>query len=352
MVEIMTDDKQETRMKLSCTQCGKISSQPQNLQTHMVICGVKKAPKPKGNQNKVTVSDHKCEPCDKYFFDKHQMTGHNRRQHQQIFQTGNNVITTYTPEINKAKTKKKKKFYCDICDAVLSRAINITHMKTHFDRSECCKHCNLSFMSSLATKKHMLKSHTKIAVSCEVCLKEFPRMKDNKSHFKRVHCLETFKCSKCYRIFKLKWNFEMHKKMCESIKDPKPFGQLTGNGRRKRLKEILRVISCKYIFKKFDKRRDFSFYNSLQEISMEEKKGFQDNIAANFHIIGEATEKEVLTVNHVIDLFRERWIDVNASSLDLECEYCGEQAKSKNEIQLHENKCHPTQISARQESKR
>ena len=307
--------------------------------------------KPKGKQRKVMFSDPKCEPCNKYFFDKHQMTGHTIKHHKQIVPTSNNGITTFTPKINKVKAKKKKKFFCDTCDAVLSKTINIQHNKTHFARSECCKHCNLTFMSSLAIKKHMLETHTKIALSCEICLKEFPRMKDNRSHFKRVHCLESFSCSGCYRIFKLKWNFEMHKKKCESIKDPKPFGKLTGNGRKKRLQEILRVISSKYIFKKFNKRRDICFYNSLQEISLEERKGFQEKIAANFHTIGEATDKEILTVNDVINMFRDRLIYVNGTSLDLECEYCGEQANSKDEIQLHEKKFHPTQIYARQENK-
>ena len=79
-------------------------------------------------------------------------------------------------------------------------------------------------------------------------------------------------------------------------------------------------------------------------MSLNERKLLIKKMSENFHIIEEVTGKKLVTVEDIINLFGEGLIKNYVTSSDVECNFCGEEAKHESDLQKHKEKLHPSQV--------
>lgn len=310
-----------------CSQCGSRWSRRYYLERHQPRCG-------RTTRRKVTFSDHKCPSCDKYFINKSTFTKHVTHFHDFI-----------VPSIKSMLRNTREIISCDHCSQVFRKKSNLTkHMKIHnaqLDENklislEICKHCQLTFASRNALGKHLKHKHADKSLhwQCDICEKIFSNRKNHLQH-KRVHQSGSFMCPDCKRIYKFRRNMVLHrKKKCSSIK-MKPWDQINRKSKRRRMQFILKNINNCDI--PMDLNNKLCIYKSLLAMSEDEKDIFQDLIYENSLLCVESKGKELMTVEDVIDKVREQWTE-------LECQYCGEDARNIADLQKHLAQFHPSQV--------
>lgn len=305
----------------------------------------------KEEENKPDISllkQYMCHTCDNAYLTKRKLRDHNRYKHGEL-SSCNHCIKTFS---SKKKLEchvqtvhdKVIRFKCSQCEkGFISSFALKRHNMTHVGTNETCQHCHVTFLSSRGLGKHISQSHKDKVFFCKDCNKVFKNRKAKTSHYKRVHC-ESVMCPECNKTFKLNHNFEIHKLICGNRKAPKPWIELTKIGKRKRMNKIIHVISGKATYARLNKKKITSLCCSLEAMSHNERRIFEKKMSENIHIIEEVTGKKLLTVEDIIHLFGEGLINVDVTSSEVECNYCGEEAQHETDLQKHKERLHPSQV--------
>ena len=153
-------------------------------------------------------------------------------------------------------------------------------------------------------------------------------------------------CPDCDKTYKFNQNFEIHKTRCVNIKALRPWFELTENGKRKRMNEILHAIRKRNIHSVLNKYKAKCFYLSILAMSLNERTIFQKKISKRLQLVEDVTGQTGFAVEDIIQLFSDGWLGVDITSSEVECNYCGEEFNKKSDIQDHIVKHHPISYRA------
>ena len=130
---------------------------------------------------------------------------------------------------------------------------------------------------------------------CDKCEKKFVSKTAQKQHKSRSHKDTVFVCHKCGSKFSMKHNMLAHLKKCKEgeVKKPKPYSELSANGKKKRNKEILKKFNLETL-----------------EMSQEEKRRLFRAMVAGCPEVLETYRSNPLSADDVLDIIR----DVNLSN--------------------------------------
>ena len=334
----------ENIIKVSCMKCGKGFVRVFDMYRHRVKCSVKTFSK---SHKKYAGLNSKCESCRINFIDEKILETHIQTKHKLSVQIGEGINTALFNEINTNEPIKiVPKFYCDPCSEIFGSFNDLDqHNKIHLGSMEECNYCLFKFISPRKLEGHMRKSHPDIAFKCQSCQKEFFNIGDKNRHYKRVHC-ESVICPDCDKTYKFNQNFEIHKTRCVNIKALRPWFELTENGKRKRMNEILHAIRKRNIHSVLNKYKAKCFYLSILAMSLNERTIFQKKISKRLQLVEDVTGQTGFAVEDIIQLFSDGWLGVDITSSEVECDYCGEEFNKKSDIQDHIVKHHPISYRA------
>lgn len=112
--------------------------------------------------------------------------------------------------ISGAKTKRKRKFLCNICQKKLSSPKNLeTHVnKVHRIKDFICDYDGKHFNTKDKLRLHILQHRIYYRVQCGVCKKEYKTNQSMRKHL-RSH-FEHHQCETCGQTFKYKRLLENH----------------------------------------------------------------------------------------------------------------------------------------------
>ena len=324
--------KRHEKLKISktdiCEKCGTGFYAAWRLKRHMESCD-----KSKIKKIGITFSDHRCEPCQRYFASDGGLKNHMNTRHQAI-------------------AHKNMIHKCNLCSQVYKRRFALLkHSNLHKVQIRpgeekilpalYCTVCGLTFGSKLALGRHLNKDHPNMKFPCNICRKLLPNKKSLIGHKKRVHG-DRVKCLKCGQSYGNKYNLESHqRKNCVSFKI-RLWEDLGRKGRRQRMKVIIDALSG-VLDRWLDDRHLLCMQQSLLAMSNEERKKIQNEITDNFHTICEAMGKQILTVEDVTKFIDEQLRKTKTLPFDAECQYCGEEFMAISALEKHIQIFHASQ---------
>ncbi|XP_071523977.1 uncharacterized protein [Panulirus ornatus] len=109
---------------------------------------------------------HKCDKCDKEFYSRTSLTGHQKRQHgprkHLCDLCGKGYVHNVELQRHLKAHRNQRDFKCDFCNRTFLKAVDLTyHRRSHTgERPHQCKLCPEAFIRPLGLRKHMLKHTT------------------------------------------------------------------------------------------------------------------------------------------------------------------------------------------------
>lgn len=110
---------------------------------------------------------HKCDQCDKQFYSRTSLTGHQKRQHgprkHLCHLCGKGYVHNVELQRHLKAHRNQRDFKCDICGRSFLKAVDLTyHRRSHTgERPHQCRLCSEAFIKPLDLRKHVLK-HTAV----------------------------------------------------------------------------------------------------------------------------------------------------------------------------------------------
>ena len=109
---------------------------------------------------------HKCNQCDKDFYSRTSLTGHQKRQHgprkHLCHLCGKGYVHNVELQRHLKAHRNQRDFKCDFCGRSFLKAVDLTyHRRSHTgERPHQCRLCPEAFIKPLGLRKHMLKHTT------------------------------------------------------------------------------------------------------------------------------------------------------------------------------------------------
>ncbi|MPC23879.1 Zinc finger protein 596 [Portunus trituberculatus] len=109
---------------------------------------------------------HKCDQCDKDFYSRTSLTGHQKRQHgprkHLCHLCGKGYVHNVELQRHLKAHRNQRDFKCDFCGRSFLKAVDLTyHRRSHTgERPHQCRLCPEAFIKPLGLRKHMLKHTT------------------------------------------------------------------------------------------------------------------------------------------------------------------------------------------------
>ena len=309
----------ETQMKLqvhvrymhsgimfACTICQKKFKGRQNLARHVPSCtrGVRRRRAREDSQ-------FNCEVCHKSFASKEALCLHFKRFHKIAVR---NESTAFERSIfSKYHMRRRRRVAarrCSKCSQIFKGSSGLKrHMKVHRvvtvpggEQAQprpnfACESCGKEFGAKNVLARHTSECHPHLVLEfgCDKCDKKFTSRRAQKQHKSRSHKDTVFACHKCDSKFSQKQNMRAHLKKCKEgeIRKPKPYSELSPNGKKKRNKEILKKFSLE----------------TLEMSKVEKQKLFRAMVAECPEVL-ETYSSNPLSADDVLDIIR----DVNLSN--------------------------------------
>ena len=304
-----------TPKTIFCQKCGKGFYVECDMKPHTEKCGQIKKRKRK---TKV----HECEICGKVFIRSNSFLKHMKIHKEKL-------LTSVD---------------CTVCGQTFSSQKTL---ESHFKINHMyCTVCGQSFSSQKDLGQHFKINHPDMLTPCNICEKKFLSKRELSQHKRRVHPEVRVICSRCGQSLKTNYALEHHKRTSCGNKKSKPWEVLGERAKRARSKVMIDVISG--VINKnpaYYKERNYlhCLHDSLLAMSKNERKYLQDKISNNFHLIGDATGKKILTIEDLTEFFNKELLKNKTITFNAECTYCGEEVKDSSDLENHVKLYHAAQ---------
>ena len=175
---------------------------------------------------------HKCDICDKEFFDKSVLKTHLKIRTEELKAFCKICKKSFS---DKHKLKRHLTFVCQnvtkvhqdqvkccLCENVYKSRVSFSnHWKSiHETTEQKCEMCDKSFVFKNALKYHLTKVHGRTSKNvCNICTKSFQTNHDLSKHISTCHANKEsmkFKCNSCSKEFKEKRSLIQHQIVCQA----------------------------------------------------------------------------------------------------------------------------------------
>ena len=189
----------ETHRDDTCNECGRVFKTPMSLGRHMKIMH--------------TLPTHKCDFCEKTFFDFKRLKNHTDRSHNHFMKcmVCHKDIDAKRLQLHYFEahcTKSNEMYHCKICDKKFKEKSFKRHFKFahgELKKSHRCELCDRDLSSLWKLKLHIKVNHNEKVFSCNQCEKTFGFEEALEQHIKRSHKTATakrkIKCNQCDEYF-------------------------------------------------------------------------------------------------------------------------------------------------------